>query len=205
MVRADAVVAPAAHSPLQPRRAADDKEGAGEASACSRLAAPANASAAAEPAAEPAAAAGAPLPLVFQAELSEDLLFDLKLAYEQLYELPGDIYHRGQARRMGYLPESLLKRLRKELARPELRLQPGARIYEQTSGAMAPHKDTSTHSAGTHTFILYMGDCTGGTLHFENHPPVEARQGTCVGFAKTVTHWTTEVTAGTKRTIICDY
>jgi hypothetical protein len=149
-------------------------------------------------------AAPLPQPDIFQAELSEDLFFDLKLAFERLYELPGDIYHMGEApRRTGYLPESLMKRLRKELARPDL--QPGARIYEQRSGAMAPHKDTSVHSEGTHTFILYLGKCEGGTLHFEHHPPVEARQGTCVGFAKHITHWTTEVTGGVKRCIICDY
>lgn len=157
-----------------------------------------------DPALSSPSAAPLPQPDIFQAELSEDLLFDLKLAFEQLYELPGDIYHMGQApRRTGYLPESMMKRLRKELARPDL--QPGARIYEQRSGAMAPHKDTSVHSEGTHTFILYLGKCEGGTLHFENHPPVEARQGTCVGFAKHITHWTTEVTGGVKRCIICDY
>lgn len=158
------------------------------------------------PVAEPGAAALPVLPpTVVVANLSDDLMFDLRFAFERMYELPGDIYLDGDTpRKMGYLPESLLRRLKKELGRPDL--MEGARVYEQHEGFMVPHKDTAVHSVGTHTFIFYLSDCEGGTLCFEDgFPDVLVRAGTCVGFAKHITHWTTPITSGFKRCIICDY
>ena len=116
----------------------------------------------------------------------------------------GEVRHYGEKRKC-YLVKGVFSNPVKEGRILELvqSMLPDANITElclNKNVECTPHKDKANTGA---SYVLFLGEFTGGALVFENGERFEERgvwQGPCYGAE--VTHWNEPITAGTKYSVI---